>query len=65
MIARDAALADRAADAYVEHLEASMRFYEKLSRAVFGREIPQVLLLHANPLNADHLPAVLDMLEGR
>lgn len=61
----DDALARRVVVAYVEHLEASMAFYERLSAAVFGREIPQVLLLHANLLNADELSRVLDMLTGR
>ena len=61
----DEALLDRLVAGYLDHLAASMRFYEELSRAVFGREIPQVLLLHASPLNADHLGAVLDMLEAR
>lgn len=61
----DAALAEQVVDAYVDHLTESMRFYEELSIAVFGREIPQVLLLHANPLNADHLGAVVAMLENR
>ena len=42
-----------------------MAFYEALSPAVFGREIPQTLLLHANLLNAEHLGRVVAMLEGR
>lgn len=63
--AGDAALAERALDGYLRHLEESVVFYEDLSRAVFGREIPQVLLLHANQLNADHLDAVIDLLEAR
>lgn len=61
----DVALLERLVDAYLEHLAASMEFYERLSVDVFGREIPQVLLLHANPLNADHLGAVTAMLEDR
>lgn len=61
----DARLADRVAAGYVGHLEASMAFYESLSRKVFNREIPQVLLLHANELNAERLPEVVAMLEGR
>lgn len=61
----DAALLDRLVDAYLGHLAASMEFYERLSMDVFGREIPQVLLLHANPLNADHIGAVTTMLEDR
>ena len=61
----DTRLMDRVVDAYVAHLEESMAFYEQLSVDVFGREIPQTLLLHANLLNADHLDRVIDMLEGR
>lgn len=61
----DSALAARVVNAYMRHLEASMAFYEALSVAVLGREIPQVLLLHANLLNAEHLDRVLAMLAGR
>jgi peptidoglycan/xylan/chitin deacetylase (PgdA/CDA1 family) len=61
----DAAMMTRLVDAYLEHLQACMAFYERLSAAVFGREIPQVLLLHANRLNADHLERVLGMLRER
>ena len=61
----DAALAERVAGAYLSHLEESMIFYESLSRAVLGREVPQVLLLHANLLNADLLGPVITMLAGR
>ncbi|MDP3909396.1 MAG: polysaccharide deacetylase family protein [Gemmatimonadales bacterium] len=61
----DAALARRVADAYIEHLAEAMAFYERLSIAVFRREIPQVLLLHANLLNAEHLDRVVDMLDAR
>jgi len=49
----------------VAHLEEAVAFYERLSMDVFGREIPQVLLLHANLLNAEHVGRVIDMLVGR
>ena len=61
----DEALAARVADGYVLHLEEAMAFYERLSIGVFGREIPQVLLLHANLLNAEHLSRAIEMLAGR
>lgn len=61
----DAELMARLVDAYIRHMDEAMAFYEDLSRAVFNREIPQVLLLHANRLNADHLDRVLAMLRGR
>jgi len=39
--------------AYLRYMEARFRWYERKSRLVFGREIPQILLLHATMLNAD------------
>ena len=50
---------------YVDYMEAMVEFYEGQSRALFEREIPQVLLVHANDLNADHLPALLARLRQR
>ena len=38
---------------------------EGLARRTFGREIPQVLLLHASALNADTLDAVMAGLAAR
>lgn len=59
----DSAAMKRIVDGYVAHLLESAAYYRALSRRLFGRDIPQVLLLHANRLNADHLERVLDALE--
>jgi hypothetical protein len=40
-------------------------YYVQQSMALFGREIPQVLLLHSNRLNADTFDALARMFEGR
>lgn len=61
----DTALARRVLSDYLRHLDAVFDYSEELSRALFGREIPLVLLLHANELNAAHLGAVLDRMTGR
>ncbi|MGA2185489.1 MAG: polysaccharide deacetylase family protein [Bryobacteraceae bacterium] len=61
----DAALAARARDAYVPYMESIFAFFETRSVEVVGREFPQVLLLHANQLNADTMPALLDMMRRR
>ena len=61
----DTTLAARIADGYIEHLEENFAFYEVLSRRVLGYEPPQVLLLHANLLNADHLDRVAAMIRQR
>ena len=61
----DEAVAQRTVDEYLVHLEESLSFYEELSMDRFEREIPQVLLLHVNSLNADHIDRVLGLLTDR
>jgi peptidoglycan/xylan/chitin deacetylase (PgdA/CDA1 family) len=51
--------------AYLDDFDARCAFYEERSRALFGREIPQVLLTHANALNARAMPYLLERLEKR
>ena len=55
----DSSAMTRVVDGYIDHLLECARYYRALSRQLFQREIPQVLLLHANRLNADHLERVL------
>jgi peptidoglycan-N-acetylglucosamine deacetylase len=61
----EAAEASRIADAYVAYMDGVFAFVEELARRVVGREIPQILLLHANALNADHFPRIAGLLEAR
>ncbi|HET8713694.1 MAG TPA: polysaccharide deacetylase family protein [Gemmatimonadales bacterium] len=61
----DTALMQRVVRFYFRHLDSAFAYSEGLSRTLFGREIPLVLLLHANELNADHLGTVLSRLEAR
>ena len=42
-----AGTASQIADAYVPYMESKVEFFERNSRELFGREIPQVLLVHA------------------
>lgn len=55
----------RLLSAYLDDFDARCSFYEERSRALFGREIPQVLLTHANALNARAMPFLLERLEKR
>jgi peptidoglycan/xylan/chitin deacetylase (PgdA/CDA1 family) len=50
---------------YLEYMERVLAYYEQQSLALFGREIPQVLLLHANALNADAFDDLAQMMERR
>lgn len=56
---------DRVAREYVPYMESIVAFFEARAVEVVGREIPQVLLLHANQLNADMAPALLEMFRRR
>jgi peptidoglycan-N-acetylglucosamine deacetylase len=57
--------ARRVREAYLPYLESVVAFFEARSVEVVGREFPQVLLLHANELNAEMLPNLLGMLRRR
>ncbi len=61
----DSALMRRIGGAYVEHMRDSFAFSEALSRRVLQREPAQVLMLHANALNADYLDELVAMLKAR
>ena len=61
----DAVLAKRVRDAYAPYMESVIEFFEKRSVEVVGREFPQILLIHANRLNAAMLPDLLAMLRRR
>jgi peptidoglycan/xylan/chitin deacetylase (PgdA/CDA1 family) len=55
----------RVADAYIPYMESKFEFFERNSRDLVGYELPQILLLHANLLNADHFEALAEMIRER
>ena len=61
----DSALMARLVPAYLEHIDQAFAFAESMSVMVVGEEIPQVLLLHANEINRDHIRDVLQVIERR
>nr|WP_255551013.1 polysaccharide deacetylase family protein [Granulicella sp. dw_53] len=61
----DAALARRVREAYIPYMQSVVEFFERRSVEVLGRECPQVLLIHASRLNAEMLPALLQMFRDR
>ena len=56
---KDAALARSLRDAYLDFTIAATEFAEQISPQIFGREVPQTLLVHANDVNADCLNEML------
>jgi hypothetical protein len=55
----------RISDEYINYMESVFAHYEQLSVKVFGREIPQVLMLSASALNADNFQRLMEMLKRR
>jgi peptidoglycan/xylan/chitin deacetylase (PgdA/CDA1 family) len=65
METKDQAMLKRVADAYLPYMEQKFEYFEKQSVALFGYEMKQVLLLHANALNADHFDELARMIRQR
>ncbi len=61
----NAAAAARIADDYMRYMDEVCSFFEDVSRRVTGRQIPQILLLHVNNLNADRFDALGKALRDR
>lgn len=58
----DDRLADKVVAAYLEFTRTLVRYYAAMNRQVWGRPIPEILLLHANSLNAKALQAIINLL---
>jgi peptidoglycan/xylan/chitin deacetylase (PgdA/CDA1 family) len=56
---------ERVRQEYVPYMESVVTFFEGRSVEVAGREIPQILLIHASELNADLMPDLLAMFRRR
>jgi peptidoglycan/xylan/chitin deacetylase (PgdA/CDA1 family) len=65
LLNKDEVMAKRLRKAYLEFTIAATEFAERISPQIFGREIPQTLLLHANDINADCLEEMLRLFAER
>ena len=61
----DMELARRLREAYLDLTFAATGFAEKVSPQIFGREIPQLLLIHSNDITADTLDEILNRYKAR
>jgi peptidoglycan/xylan/chitin deacetylase (PgdA/CDA1 family) len=61
----DEPMAERLRRAYIDFTVEATDFAERISPHVFGRVIPQTILLHANDITADTLEELLRIFEGR
>jgi len=63
--ANDEQALKRISDDYVKFAEAKFESCENASSGLFGRQIRQILLLHANELNADNLDRLFAVMKDR
>jgi peptidoglycan/xylan/chitin deacetylase (PgdA/CDA1 family) len=61
----DHTMMSRVAEAYIPYMEEMLEFYEKQSSTLLGYEIKQILLVHANMLNADHFDKLITRMKKR
>ncbi len=62
---KDKKLMKQIGAAYVPYMNAKMDYWERQSVKLFGREIRQILLIHANFINSDYLGDLAKMLKKR
>ena len=65
LVRGDKQMAKRVAEAYIPYMEQKFAYFEQQSMALFGYEMKQVLLLHANALNADYFDKLARMIKKR
>lgn len=62
ILAEDSTSMKTIGELYVEYMKNYFAYYEQQSLDLFDYEINQILLLHANSINADYLDELLEML---
>jgi peptidoglycan-N-acetylglucosamine deacetylase len=61
----DTQLQQKLTTSYLSYSDAVFAYSEQLSREIVGYELKQILLLHANQLEADHLRELLQVIRKR
>ena len=61
----DTALQQQLVSSYLSYTSQVFDYYEKFSKNLFGYEPKQIILLHGNWLEADHIGELLDLLRKR
>jgi hypothetical protein len=61
----DRELRRRVSDEYLKYADLNINFAEEQSASLFGHQIKQIMLLHANELNADNLTALAGIFKKR
>lgn len=62
---KDAKAMKQVGDAYVPYMESKLEYWERQSMKLFGREMSQTLLIHANFINSDYFDDLAAMFRRR
>ena len=62
---KDAKSMKQIGDAYVPYMESKLEYWERQSMKLFGREMSQTLLIHANFINSDYFDDLAAMFRRR
>jgi peptidoglycan/xylan/chitin deacetylase (PgdA/CDA1 family) len=62
---KDTAMMKRVGEAYVPYMQTKLDYWERQSVKIFGREMAQILLIHANFLNSVYLGDLAKMFRDR
>lgn len=60
----DSVKKESVAKEYIIYMRSKVLYYEWMSDTLFGRQIAQILLIHANRLNSDHYGTLLSMMKN-
>jgi peptidoglycan/xylan/chitin deacetylase (PgdA/CDA1 family) len=61
---KDSVLVKKVLDSYVPYMAQKLEYYELISNELFGRPIKQILLIHANSINAAGLSSLFEMFKN-
>ena len=62
---KDAKLAEQTKREYLQFVQTEFAYFEEAAKKLFGREIPQVFLMHDNQINSETLDELLGLLQKR
>ncbi len=62
---KDTVSMKKVGEAYVPYMEAKLEYWERQSQKLFGREVSQTLLIHANFINSDYFDDLAAMMKRR
>ena len=61
-MSKDLSMMKTIGEKYIEYMERKVKYWEKMSFELFGRNMSQILLIHSNKLNSDYYGTLCGMM---